>query len=76
MPIPNNPYRVGDRVRYIGPSMFESGKGWTGEVTREPLTPQTATGRADDSHYFVQVGVKSDGRPKLHAVYGHHIEKV
>lgn len=66
--------KAGDRVRYIGPSFFESGKNWTGTVVREPLTPKTMKHRVDDFRYLVKVGVKKDGRPKLAAVREEHLE--
>jgi len=69
--------KKGDRVRYIGPSLFDKDRNWTGTVVRQPLTIKTAIkGRADNFRYMVQVGTKRDGRPKLSAVYGHHLEVI
>ncbi len=63
-------------MQYVGPSLFASGANWTGVVFREPLTPKTAKGRADDFRYLIQVGTKKDGRPKLSAVRGAHLKSL
>lgn len=69
--------KKGDHVRYIGPTLFESFRGRTGTVVREPLTIKTAIkGRADNFRYMVQIGARKDGRPKLMAMRETDIELV
>jgi hypothetical protein len=76
------PLTIGCQVRYTGPSLFESGRNWTGIVKRLPiLKAQRGQKLRDTDHrVLVDAGRKRKGmlkgQPNLRPVRAEYLEVV
>ena len=65
--------KVGDKVRYVGPTLFPEKPRLTGIVVRMPIAVTRGAARADDRRVMVS-GMCAKGRPR--PVRPEHLEVV